>query len=189
MSSSHIDCAVWVHFGFVSVGRPASSRPRRIQATVDCKWPNIVCCGNIEEDVCLPVCVQWLRRSNKKYLDKEGQSEPSRRQLAADSKNNSNNATRETSAVKFVLKPSQWRKKGPRGRRRKRRGALNMRIASFASKSERQGFVRCTIPLCIDLYSKVSAWSHYGSGGADCRRIQYCDKVRDRRLNLLARSE
>ncbi|GBP90085.1 hypothetical protein EVAR_50078_1 [Eumeta japonica] len=51
---------------------------------------------------------------------------------------------RNSAAVKLVTKTSQWRKTGKRGRRRKNRGALNLRIESFAGNSQRQSFVRCT---------------------------------------------
>ncbi|GBP63581.1 Leucine-rich repeat flightless-interacting protein 2 [Eumeta japonica] len=51
---------------------------------------------------------------------------------------------RNSAAAKLVTKALQWRKKGKRGGRRWGRGALNLRIASFASNSERQSFVRCT---------------------------------------------
>ncbi|GBP18910.1 hypothetical protein EVAR_20442_1 [Eumeta japonica] len=51
-----------------------------------------------------------------------------------------------STSVKFVPKASQWRKIGSRVRRRKGRGALNLRIASFAGNSERRSFVRCTVP-------------------------------------------
>ncbi|GBP55517.1 hypothetical protein EVAR_36240_1 [Eumeta japonica] len=54
--------------------------------------------------------------------------------------------THETVAVKLVTKASQWRKIGTRRSRRKGRGALNLRIASFARNSEQQSFVRCTVP-------------------------------------------
>ncbi|GBP78169.1 hypothetical protein EVAR_99204_1 [Eumeta japonica] len=54
---------------------------------------------------------------------------------------------RNSTAVKFVMKESQWREMGPRGRGRKDRGALNLRNASFVGNSERQSFVLCTHPL------------------------------------------
>ncbi|GBP06134.1 hypothetical protein EVAR_3519_1 [Eumeta japonica] len=52
---------------------------------------------------------------------------------------------RNSAAVKLVTKAWRWRKKGTRERRRKGRGVLSLRITSFAGKSERQSFVRCTV--------------------------------------------
>ncbi|GBP18816.1 hypothetical protein EVAR_93244_1 [Eumeta japonica] len=50
---------------------------------------------------------------------------------------------RNCATVKFVTKASQWRKTTTRGRRRKSRGALNLRIVSFAGSSERQRALYC----------------------------------------------
>ncbi|GBP78669.1 Histone-lysine N-methyltransferase SETMAR [Eumeta japonica] len=50
-------------------------------------------------------------------------------------------------AVQLVTKASQWRKIGTRGKRRKIRRVLNLRITSFAANSERQSVVRCTLLL------------------------------------------
>ncbi|GBP88066.1 hypothetical protein EVAR_64870_1 [Eumeta japonica] len=43
---------------------------------------------------------------------------------------------RNSAAVKLVTKASQWHKIGRRGRRRMDRGALHLRIASFAGNAE-----------------------------------------------------
>ncbi|GBP06229.1 hypothetical protein EVAR_3581_1 [Eumeta japonica] len=61
--------------------------------------------------------------------------------------------THETAAVKIVTKASQWRKIGPR-ERRKGRGVSNLRITSFAGNSERPSFVRCTVRLRTILASE-----------------------------------
>ncbi|GBP04190.1 hypothetical protein EVAR_6448_1 [Eumeta japonica] len=50
-----------------------------------------------------------------------------------------------SAAVKLVTKASQWRELETRGRRTKGRGALHLRIASFAGNSKRQNFVRCIV--------------------------------------------
>ncbi|GBP32682.1 hypothetical protein EVAR_16845_1 [Eumeta japonica] len=50
-----------------------------------------------------------------------------------------------SAAVKLVTKASQRRRTGTRGRRRKGREALNLRIESFAGNSEGQSFVRRTV--------------------------------------------
>ncbi|GBP15707.1 hypothetical protein EVAR_93902_1 [Eumeta japonica] len=52
---------------------------------------------------------------------------------------------RNSAVVKLVTKASQWRKIGTRGRRSKGRGALNLRITSFAGNAERQSFVPCPV--------------------------------------------
>ncbi|GBP92864.1 hypothetical protein EVAR_54883_1 [Eumeta japonica] len=52
--------------------------------------------------------------------------------------------TQSSAVVKLVTKVSQRSKIGKRGRRRKVRGELHLRIASFTRNSERQSFERCT---------------------------------------------
>ncbi|GBP31940.1 hypothetical protein EVAR_18479_1 [Eumeta japonica] len=52
---------------------------------------------------------------------------------------------RNSAAVKLATKASQWRKIGTRKGRKKGRGALYLRIASFTGNSERESFVRCTV--------------------------------------------
>ncbi|GBP69918.1 hypothetical protein EVAR_83236_1 [Eumeta japonica] len=49
---------------------------------------------------------------------------------------------RNSAAMKLVTTASQWRKIGTRRRRRTRRGALTLRIASFSDSSEQQSFMR-----------------------------------------------
>ncbi|GBP14209.1 hypothetical protein EVAR_7637_1 [Eumeta japonica] len=49
------------------------------------------------------------------------------------------------------MKASQWRKIGTQGRKKKGRGELNLRTASFASNSERQSFVHYTVHMCTAL--------------------------------------
>ncbi|GBP15762.1 hypothetical protein EVAR_93944_1 [Eumeta japonica] len=52
-----------------------------------------------------------------------------------------------SAAVKLIIKASQWRKIGTPGRRRRGRGALYLRIASFADTSEGQSFVPYTVSI------------------------------------------
>ncbi|GBP49761.1 hypothetical protein EVAR_81380_1 [Eumeta japonica] len=62
---------------------------------------------------------------------------------------------RNFAAVKLVTKASQWREIGTR--RRRGRGVIQLRITSFAGNSERQSFVRCTVPS----HHRVELYFHY----------------------------
>ncbi|GBP92163.1 Charged multivesicular body protein 7 [Eumeta japonica] len=52
---------------------------------------------------------------------------------------------RNFAVAKLGTKPSQWHFIGTRRRRRKGRGASNLRTASFVGNSERQSIMRCTV--------------------------------------------
>ncbi|GBP44804.1 Endoplasmic reticulum junction formation protein lunapark [Eumeta japonica] len=69
----------------------------------------------------------------------------------------------ETAAVKLVTKASQGREIGTRGRRRKYRGLLNLRIASIAGVSERQTFrKKTTLQVLERLESEIKSIEEYG---------------------------
>ncbi|GBP21396.1 hypothetical protein EVAR_11997_1 [Eumeta japonica] len=57
-------------------------------------------------------------------------------------------------------KTSQRHKMGKRSRRRTGRGALNLRIASFAGNSERQSFMRCTVKNASTISCAVVIGTH-----------------------------
>ncbi|GBO99090.1 hypothetical protein EVAR_7051_1 [Eumeta japonica] len=61
---------------------------------------------------------------------------------------------RNFAAVKLVTNMSQWRKIVTRTGRRKGRGALNLRIASFLNNSERQSFIRCTLNPDVNAFQR-----------------------------------
>ncbi|GBP30471.1 Sodium-coupled monocarboxylate transporter 1 [Eumeta japonica] len=63
--------------------------------------------------------------------------------------------TRNSAAVKLITKATRWLKLGTRGRRKKGRGASNLRITSFAGNSERQKFMYCSILSIKDLNSNL----------------------------------
>ncbi|GBP88760.1 MAP kinase-activated protein kinase 2 [Eumeta japonica] len=80
--------------------------------------------------ISLQVQIKSLENSNNTLLNK---------------RRNKYNA-RNSAAVKLITKATQWRKIGMRGRRRKGRGALNLRVASFTGNPQ-ESFVRCTVHL------------------------------------------
>ncbi|GBP91668.1 hypothetical protein EVAR_77465_1 [Eumeta japonica] len=63
---------------------------------------------------------------------------------------------RNSAAVKLVTNGSQWRKIDTRGRRRKGRGALNLRTALFARNPERQSFLHCSVQCCFRMSKTFS---------------------------------